>query len=94
MNNFDGFFLCCPFSPRDALDEISDLTETVSEGFPISLVIFNKKFSGINREPGMSSISQAHILGYKLYTLNTIQEPNVPIKQDRQARHLLSYCQF
>ena len=26
-------FLRCPFSPRDVLDEIWDLTESVSEGF-------------------------------------------------------------
>ena len=31
---FDGVFLCCPFSPRDVLDEIWDLIESVSEGFP------------------------------------------------------------
>ena len=31
---FDGVFLCCPFSPRDVLDEIWDLNESVSEGFP------------------------------------------------------------
>ena len=27
-------FLCCPFSPQDVLDEILDLIESVSEGFP------------------------------------------------------------
>ena len=31
---YDGVFLCCSFSPRDVLDEILDLTESVSEGFP------------------------------------------------------------
>ena len=31
---FDGVFLCCPFSPRDILDEIWDLIGSVSEGFP------------------------------------------------------------
>ena len=30
---FDGVFLYCPFSPRDILDEIWDLIESVSEGF-------------------------------------------------------------
>ena len=30
---FDGVFLCSPFFPRDVLDEISDLIESVSEGF-------------------------------------------------------------
>ena len=30
---FFFFFLCCPFLPRDVLDEISDLIESVSEGF-------------------------------------------------------------
>ena len=30
---FDGVDLCCPF-PRDVLDEIWDLIESVSEGFP------------------------------------------------------------
>ena len=29
-----GVRLCCPFSPRDVLDEIWDLIESVSEGFP------------------------------------------------------------
>ena len=29
---FDGIFLCCPFSPRDVLDEIWDLIESVSKG--------------------------------------------------------------
>ena len=28
------FFFCCPFSPRDVLDEILDLVESVSERFP------------------------------------------------------------
>ena len=27
-------FLCCPFLPRDVLDEIWDFIELVSEGFP------------------------------------------------------------
>ena len=31
---YDGVFLCCPFSPRDVADEILDLIESVSEGFP------------------------------------------------------------
>ena len=31
---YDGIFLCCPFFPRDALDDIFDLIEPVSEGFP------------------------------------------------------------
>ena len=31
---FDGVFLCCPFSPLDVSDEIWDLIESVSEGFP------------------------------------------------------------
>ena len=30
---YDGVFLCCPFFPRDVLDEILNLTESVSEGF-------------------------------------------------------------
>ena len=30
---FDGVFLCCPFFPRDVLDEIWDLTESVSGVF-------------------------------------------------------------
>ena len=29
---FDGVFLFCPFSPLDVLDEICDVTESVSEG--------------------------------------------------------------
>ena len=31
---FYGIFLCSPFSPRDVLNEILDLIESVSEGFP------------------------------------------------------------
>ena len=31
---FDGVFLCRPFFPRDVLDEIWDLIESVSGGFP------------------------------------------------------------
>ena len=30
---FDGVFLCCPFFPRDVLDSIWGLIESVSEGF-------------------------------------------------------------
>ena len=30
---YDGVFLCCPFSPRDVLDGILDLIESVSEVF-------------------------------------------------------------
>ena len=33
-NVYDGVFLCCPFSPRGVLDEILNLIESVSEGFP------------------------------------------------------------
>ena len=31
---FDDVFLCCPFFPRDVLDEICDLIVSVSGGFP------------------------------------------------------------
>ena len=31
---YDGVFLYCPFSPRDVLDGILDLIESISEGFP------------------------------------------------------------
>ena len=31
---YDGVFLYCPFSPREVLDEILDLIESVSEGLP------------------------------------------------------------
>ena len=31
-DDYDGVFLCCPVSPRDFLDEILDLIESVSEG--------------------------------------------------------------
>ena len=41
---FDGVFLCCPFFPLDVLDEIWDLIEPVSEGFPTySYSMFFKK---------------------------------------------------
>ena len=32
---YDSVFLCCPFSPRDVLDEILNLIESISEGFSI-----------------------------------------------------------
>ena len=43
---FDCVFLCCPFSQRDVLDEIWDLIEPISEGFPfysdkISIICMN-----------------------------------------------------
>ena len=31
---YDGVFLCCSFFPRGVLDEILNLNESVSEGFP------------------------------------------------------------
>ena len=31
---FESVFLYCPFSPRDVLNEILDLIQLVSEGFP------------------------------------------------------------
>ena len=31
---YGGVFLCCPFFPRDVLDVILDLIESVFEGFP------------------------------------------------------------
>ena len=34
---FDRVFLCCPFFPRDVLDEIWDLIESVSEDFSTPL---------------------------------------------------------
>ena len=34
---FDGVFLCSPFFPRDVFDEIWDLIESVSKGFPSTL---------------------------------------------------------
>ena len=43
---FDSVFLCC-FFPRDDLDEIWDLIESVSEGFPTySKVIIEPFFDG------------------------------------------------
>ena len=32
---YDDVFLCCPFFPRDVLDEILDLIESVSDGYPV-----------------------------------------------------------
>ena len=31
---YDDVFLCCSFFPRGVLDEILNLIESVSEGFP------------------------------------------------------------
>ena len=31
---YDGVFLCCPFSHEGVLDEILNLIQSVSEGFP------------------------------------------------------------
>ena len=36
---YDGVFLCCPFPPRDVLDEILSLIESVSEVFLPTLAI-------------------------------------------------------
>ena len=54
---FDGvFFFCCPFSPRDDLDEISDLIESVSEEFlPDS--VDKHKLSGALRSAVYSDLS-------------------------------------
>ena len=44
---YDDVFLCCPFFPRDVVDEILDLIESVSEGFPTdSYNMLNYLFSG------------------------------------------------
>ena len=40
----DGIFLCCPFFPPDALDEIWDLIESVSKGLPTYCYINNNTF--------------------------------------------------
>ena len=37
---FVSVFLCCPFFPRDVLDVIWDLIESVSEGF-LTYSLFN-----------------------------------------------------
>ena len=34
---YDAVFLCCAFFPRNVLDEILDVIESVSEGFPTYL---------------------------------------------------------
>ena len=39
---FDGVFLCCPFSPRDVLDKIWGLIESVFEVFLPTFKIFLK----------------------------------------------------
>ena len=35
---YDDVFLCCPFFPRDVLDEILNLMESVSEDFSFLLL--------------------------------------------------------
>ena len=40
---FGGVYLCCPFSPRDVLDEIWDRIESVSENFPNLLSIYTSE---------------------------------------------------
>ena len=35
---YDGVFLCCPFFPRDDLDEILDVSGSASEGFSYLLL--------------------------------------------------------
>ena len=40
---YDGVFLCCPVFPRDVLDQILDLIESLSESFPTySLININE----------------------------------------------------
>ena len=41
---FDGVFLCCLFS-RDVLNEIWDLIESVSKGFPT----YSRLYHGFNK---------------------------------------------
>ena len=38
---YDGVFLCSLFFPRDVLDGILDLIESVSEGFPTNSYSFS-----------------------------------------------------
>ena len=47
---YDGVFLCCPFFSRAVYDEILNLIESVSEGFPIYSYNFllNYSFSPIS----------------------------------------------
>ena len=45
---YDGVFLGCLFFPRDVLEKIWDLIESVSEGFPtysFNLIYFSQKSS-------------------------------------------------
>ena len=37
---YDGVFLCCSFYPRGVLDEILNLIESVSGGFPSCFCLF------------------------------------------------------
>ena len=39
MMSLMASFLCCPFFPRNVLDEIWDSIESVSEGFPTYLCL-------------------------------------------------------
>ena len=56
---FDGVFLCCPFFPRDVLDEIWDIIKSVSEGVPsYSLISANGAYTGTPMQPML----RVHIL--------------------------------
>ena len=44
---YDGVFVCCPFSKRDVLDEILNLNESFSEGFPTGY--FDNSVTGRNK---------------------------------------------
>ena len=56
----DGVFLCCPFFLRDVLDEILDLIESFSGGFPTYSLLYmiNLMISNSNSNPWLVSLSR------------------------------------
>ena len=48
---YDGVLLCCLFFPRGVLDEILNLIESVSEGFPFySSIVLHRYICGNSTE--------------------------------------------
>ena len=59
---FDGVFLCCPFSPRNILDEFWDCIGPVSENFPTYSCKQNKTNNKIKQATLKEISSQTDVI--------------------------------
>ena len=69
---FDGVFLCCPFSPRDVLDEIWDLIKSVSEDFPT----YSCKYAS-----EVATEGKTNLIIYWLLNNNKIRQKTILLKR-------------